>query len=182
MSLIIASINKFSASDKKHINVTCATGQLTKTCHCSHVSHIQTRLSGASQTHGDSAASGAFFEVKLKVYPCLQPMTSVFVSKFMCVTPWASFCRSRPKLSARKGPQEQAMCACVQGAHMSDRTCMCVCVRGPASPPTNVVDYIPHVITRDRKWCRAPEGECLPRKSPNSLLQWNPGLHHTRTN
>lgn len=37
----------------------------------------------------------------------------------------------------------------------------------PASPPSNAADYIPHVIARDRTWCRRSKQVHIPSNSPD---------------
>ena len=84
----------------------------------------------------------------------------------------------RQRCSSRKRGVWVSVCArpytCV-----FTRACVLVCVFQHLRLPMQLI--ISHVITWDGKWCRAQKEVCLPRKSLNRLLQWNPSLHHARS-
>lgn len=83
---------------------------------------------------------------------------------------------AQPRRSA--GPQGRAVCKCVRGAHMSACTCTCLCLYSNIS--TLQWGWFYPTCHHTRQEIK-PEGVCLPWKSLNRLLQWNPGVHPART-
>lgn len=166
MSLIILSVN--GAAAKRN---TCT---LAETCRSSTL-HWTFRhdFSGAFQTRGDvrsSLSSENPHSISLFTAPEFGCCVCVCVPLGNLRIP------AQPRRSA--GPQGRAVCKCVRGAHMSACTCTCLCLYSNIS--TLQWGWFYPTCHHTRQEIK-PEGVCLPWKSLNRLLQWNPGVHPART-